>query len=424
MESPTRGLLNETGPGDVAPRPPDRSYILTVNGGSSSLKFALFDRTDPPARRASGRIERIGLPHPRLVVAGAGGARHEAEVEAPDQQTAAGTLVEWLRREVGLGAVAAVGHRVVHGGGRYHRPEPVTDELLAELRRIGPYDPEHLPGELELIEAFRRLNPALPQFACFDTAFHHDLPRVARIVPIPRRFEAAGVRRYGFHGLSYAFLMDELERVAGPDAARGRVVLAHLGSGASLAAVRDDRPVDTTMGFTPASGLVMGTRSGDVDPGLVRFLMKAKGFSADALHALLNCESGLLGVSETSPDLRDLLARQGEDVRAAEAVELFCYRVKTGIGALAAALGGLETLVFAGGIGENAPEVRRRICDGLGFLGVALDGHRNEASADVISADGESVTVRIIRTDEEVMIARAAAGVLGGELARAAGIPR
>jgi acetate kinase len=231
-------------------------------------------------------------------------------------------------------------------------------------------------------------------------------------VPIPRRFEAAGVRRYGFHGLPYAFLMDELERIAGPVEARGRVILAHLGSGASLAAVHGGRPVDTTMGFTPASGLVMGTRSGDVDPGLFRFLMNVEGLSADSLHALLNCDSGLLGVSETSSDLRDLLARQGEDVRAAESVELFCYRAKTGIGSLAAALGVLESLVFAGGIGENAPEVRRRVCDGLEFLGVILDGPRNEAGASLISADGGRVKVRIIRTDEEVMIARAAVGFL------------
>ncbi len=411
----TRRFPDENRPDDVAPRPPDRSCILTVNGGSSSLKFALFDHADPPARRASGRIERIGLQHPQLVVAGAGGTRHEAEVEAPDQQAAVELLVEWLGREVGVEALAAVGHRVVHGGGRYYRPEPVTDELLAELRRIGPYDPDHLPEEIDLIDAFRRLDPALPQIACFDTAFHHNLPRVAQIVPIPRRFEAAGVRRYGFHGLSYAFLMDEIDRVAGPDEAQGRIILAHLGSGASLAAVHGGRPVDTTMGFTPASGLVMSTRCGDLDPGLVRFLMKAEGLSVEAFHALVNDESGLLGVSQTSPDLRDLLARQGEDVRAAEAVELFCYRVKTGIGALAAALGGLETLVFAGGIGENAPEVRRRVCDGLGFLGVALDGARNEAGAAVISADGGPVTVRVIRTDEEVMIARATAGVLGGD---------
>ena len=315
MRRRAEGLREETRPGDPSPGPPGRSFILTVNGGSSSLKFALFDRADPPARRASGRIERIGLAGTRLAAIGVGGTIREAGVEASDHRAAAGLLVEWVDHEVGLAALAAVGHRVVHGGGRYSQPEPVTDDLLADLRRISPYDPEHLPGEIDLIEAFRRLDPALPQVACFDTAFHHDLPRVAQIVPIPRRFEAAGVRRYGFHGLSYAFLMGELERVAGAAAARGRVVLAHLGAGSSLAAVHGGRPVDTTMGFTPASGLVMGTRTGDIDPGLVRFLVEAGGLTVESFHAMVNHESGLLGVSETSPDLRDLLARQGEDVR-------------------------------------------------------------------------------------------------------------
>ena len=225
--------------------------------------------------------------------------------------------------------------------------------------------------------------------ACFDTGFHHDLPRVAQIIAIPRRYEAAGVRRYGFHGLSYAYLMEELARIAGPGAARGRVILAHLGSGASMAAVRDGRCIDTTMGLTPTSGLVMGTRCGDLDPGLVRFLVRAGGLTIDQFHDLVNHESGLLGVSETSPDLRDLLSRQDSDVRAAEAVELFCYRAKTRLGALAAALGGLDTLVFAGGIGENSPEARRRICDGLEFLGIALDERRNTADAPLISTDGQ-----------------------------------
>ena len=248
--------------------------------------------------------------------------------------------------------------------------------------------------------------------ACFDTAFHHDLPRVAQIIAIPRRYEAAGVRRYGFHGLSFAYLMEELARVGGPEAARGRVILAHLGSGASLAAVREGRCIETTMGLTPASGLVMGTRCGDIDPGLVRYLMRARGLTIDQFHDLVNHESGLLGVSETSPDLRDLLARQDDDVRAAEAVALFCYRAKTWLGALAAALGGLDTLVFAGGIGENSPEARRRICDGLEFLGIAVDERRNAANAPLISTEDGRVAVRVIRTDEESLIARAAAGFI------------
>jgi acetate kinase len=423
-ERQTVGLGDQIGPADSPPGARGRSCILTVNGGSSSLKFALFHGDDPLERRAWGRIERIGLPGARLVATGAGGISREVEVNAPDQRAAAGVLKEWVQQEVGLTSLAAVGHRVVHGGGRYHRPERVTDELIADLRRIGPFDPEHLPGELDLIESFRRLDPSLTQIACFDTAFHHELPRVAQIVPIPRRFEKTGVRRYGFHGLSYAFLTEELNRVAGPHQASGRIVLAHLGSGSSLAAVRDGHPVETTMGFTPASGLVMGTRSGDLDPGLVRFLMTAEGLSVEAFHAMVNHESGLLGISETSPDLRDLLRRQREDVRAAEAVELYCYRIRTAIGALAAALGGLDTLVFAGGIGENAPEIRRRVCDGLAFLGISVDGHRNDACAAVISADDAPVTVRVIRTDEEVMIARATSRLLCAEPARATEEPR
>jgi acetate kinase len=412
MRTPVEGEREEAHGADRSPGAAARSFVLTVNGGSSSVKFALFDGAGPLERRASGRIERIGLAGTRLVARGVGGVVREAAVDASDHRGAAEPLIEWVEREVGLAAVAAVGHRVVHGGASYSRPEPVRDDLLAELRRIVPYAPEHLPGEIDLIEAFRRLDPSRPQVACFDTAFHHDLPRVAQLVPIPRRFEAIGVRRYGFHGLSCAFLMDELERVAGAAAARGRVVLAHLGSGSSLTAVHQGRPVDTTMGFTPASGLVMGTRCGDFDPGLVRFLMTAGGLTVESFHAMVNHESGLLGVSGTSPDLRDLLARRGDDVRAAEAVDLYCYRVRAGLGALAASLGGLETLVFAGGIGENSPEVRGQICGGLGFLGIALDGPRNEAGAPVISAEGARVTARVIPTDEEIMIARGTAAAL------------
>ena len=278
------------------------------------------------------------------------------------------------------------------------------------MRRISPYDPDHLPGEIELIEAFRKRDPDLPQVACFDTAFHHDMPRVAQIVPIPRRYEAAGVRRYGFHGLSYAYLMEELARVAGPEEARGRVILAHLGNGASLAAVRGGQTIDTSMGFTPASGLVMGTRTGDLDPGLVRFLSRTEGMTADQFDSLVNHESGLLGVSETSSDMRDLLARQDADVRAAEAVALFCYQAKKWIGAFAAALGGLDTLVFAGGIGENAPVIRRRICDGTGLPRHRAGRRPQRVRAPaLISTDDGRVKVRVIRTDEELMIAKAAA---------------
>jgi acetate kinase len=306
-----------------------------------------------------------------------------------------------------------VGHRVVHGGPKYSKPQRITAEMVEELHRLSPFDPEHLPEEILLIEAFQRRFPDLPQVACFDTAFHHDLPRVARLLPIPRRYEAQGVRRYGFHGLSYEFLMGELSRLAGSEAAQGRVILAHLGNGASLAAVHHGKSVDTSMSFTPTAGVPMSTRSGDLDPGLVWYLARTEGLDAKRFNEMVNFQSGLLGVSETSSDMRDLLEHESGDVRAAEAVALFCYQVKKWIGAFAAALGGLDTLVFAGGIGENAPPVRTRICDGLGFLGIELQEKRNVANEGVISAAASGVGVRVIRTDEEQMIARSVCRALG-----------
>jgi acetate kinase len=288
----------------------------------------------------------------------------------------------------------------------------VTPLLLSELRRIIPCDPDHLRRELGLLEAFRARHPKLPQVACFDTAFHRTMPRVARILPIPRRFAAKGVERYGFHGLSYAYLMEELGRID-PAAARGRVVLAHLGSGASLAAVLGGRSVDTSMGFTPAAGLVMATRSGDLDPGLPSFLARRYRVTPRQFDRMVNRESGLLGISGTSSDMRDLLAVRASDARAADAVGLFCYQARKWIGSYAAVLGGLDTLVFAGGIGENAPAIREGICDGLGFLGVRLAGGRNARSAPLISTDAGRVAVRVIHTDEELMIAKLSSRVLG-----------
>jgi acetate kinase len=285
--------------------------------------------------------------------------------------------------------------------------------MLDELRRISPFDPDHLPGEIALIEAFAQAFPAIPQVACFDTAFHRDMPRVAQAIPIPRRFEALGVRRYGFHGLSYAFLMEELSRVAGQRAAQGRVILAHLGSGASMAAVHEGRGVDTSMGFTPASGLVMGTRSGDIDPGLPWFLALAAKMTIEDFHRMVNHEAGLLGVAETSSDVRDLLARRDHDARAALAIDLFCYQARKWIGGFAAALGGLDTVVFSGGIGENSPEIRSQICKGLEFLGIRLDTERNRAATPVVSTDSSPTTVRVIKTDEELMIAREVLHLIG-----------
>jgi acetate kinase len=269
-----------------------------------------------------------------------------------------------------------------------------------------PLDLDHLPREIALIEGFRDAFPETPQVACFDTAFHKDLPRIAQLLPIPRRYLDAGVRRFGFHGLSYTYLMGQLAVVAGAEAAKGRVILAHLGSGASMAAVHNGKPIDTTMAFTPTSGLMMGTRPGDLDPGLLMYLMKDQKLSTEDMDKFISERCGLIGVSETSSDMRDLLRARNHDPRAAETVQLFCYLAKKHLCALGSTLGGVETIVFAGGIGEHSPEIRAGICDGLGFLGLKLDPSRNNLAHDVISSDESPVTVRIIPTDEELVIAR------------------
>ena len=387
--------------------------FLTINGGSSSIRFALYEEGEPLRLLLDGKVDRVGLSGTNLTFKDSTGQSQDSRtIDLADHRSAVAFLLDWLETQQVFASVKAVGHRVVHGM-THSEPERVTPELLDELHRITPYDPEHLPLEIELIEAFRQRHPTLPQVACFDTAFHRTMPRVASLLPIPRRYEAAGVRRYGFHGLSYEFLMEELARLGDPAATKGRVILAHLGNGASLAAVRDGKSIDTSMGFTPTAGLVMSSRSGDLDPGLVSYLARTEQMSATQFQEMVNHASGLLGVSEISSDLRDLLARESDDVRAAEAVALFCYQAKKWIGSFAAALGGLDTLVFAGGIGENAPLVRERICDELGFLGIELNEERNTKNASLISTDGGRVAVRVIRTDEELMIARSVIRVLG-----------
>ena len=388
--------------------------VLTINGGSSSIKFALFEVGDSLQRILEGGIDRIGLPKAILKVKGLNQADNFSRpVVVPDHTVAAGVLMDWIEECLGSDTLTAVGHRVVHGGPKYSKPQRITAEMVKDLHSLSPFDPEHLPEEILLTEAFNRRFPDLPQVACFDTAFHHDIPTVARLLPIPRRYETQGVRRYGFHGLSYAFLMEELARVAGTEAAKGRVILAHLGNGASLAAVHYGKSIDTSMSFTPTAGVPMSTRSGDLDPGLVWYLASTEKMNAKQFNEMVNFKSGLLGVSETSSDMHDLLDHEKQDARAAEAVSLFCYQVKKWIGSFAAALGGLDTLVFAGGIGENAPLIRTRICDGLGFLGIELEKNRNAANEDVISTDASRIAVRVIHTDEELMIAKMVCQVLG-----------
>ncbi len=387
--------------------------ILTLNAGSSSLKFAVFSGTERPVRNFSGTMDRIGSSAPIFTMRDPE-SDHNEKVEMPklDHEGCLGFLLEYLSETYGIDRYGAVGHRVVHGLDRYSQPQIVTEEMLEALRLMTPLAPEHLPAEISLIDDLRKQFPDLVQVACFDTAFHRDMPQTARLIPIPRRYEAEGIRRYGFHGLSYEYLMEELGRLGDRAAIQGRVILAHLGNGASLAAVRDGKSVDTSMGFTPTAGLMMSTRSGDLDPGVISFLMRDDQMTAPQFDHMVNHESGLVGVSESSSDMRDLLARESSDIKAAEAVSLFCYQAKKWIGSFTAALGGLDTLVFSGGIGENSPVVRERICDGLDFLGIELDEEQNMANRALISVRSASVRVRVINTDEEMMIARSVSRVL------------
>jgi len=386
--------------------------ILTINGGSSSIRFALFEIGTRSVPLLDGKVERIGTPDATMTVRHAGQQASDLKIQADEPESAVDAMLEWLKAEGPGAAPHGIGHRVVHGL-QHMDPERVTPQLLQELKRLEPYDPEHLPREIQLIEILLQRYGQTPQAVCFDTAFHRNMPRVARQLPVPRRYFDRGVQRYGFHGLSYTFLLAELGRLGDPAASRGRVILAHLGSGASMAAVRDGQSIDTSMSFTPTAGLVMGTRSGDLDPGLMSYLLRTESMSAQQFQTMVNHESGLLGLSESGADVRDLLKRESSDARAREALDLFCYQAKKWIGSFSAALGGLDTLVFAGGIGENSAAVRMRICAGLEYLGVQIDASRNERHEAVISLQGAPVTLRVIRTDEESVIAAATAQVLG-----------
>ncbi len=384
------------------------SRILTINSGSSSLKFALFEMGDAETLRLVGKLEGIGLGGSGRFAArdGEGTSLVDESSQLDDHEAALSRLFAWLKDRPEHGELDAVGHRVVHGGSRHARPERITPEVMASLHELVPLAPDHLPQEIRAIEAVGRAYPDLPQVACFDTAFHRTMPAVAQAFGLPGDLAREGVFRYGFHGLSYEYIIGELRKQAGPAAAGGRVIVAHLGNGASLAAILGGKSVDTTMGFTPAGGLVMSTRSGDLDPGILIYLLRHRGLDAEELDQVVNKRAGLLGVSGTSADMRELLQREDQDPHAADAVALFCRQARKFVGALAAVLGGLDTLVFTAGIGENAPPVRGRICEGLEFLGVRVDSERNRRNDAVISPDGAPVTVRVMGTDEERMIAR------------------
>jgi acetate kinase len=380
------------------------ALILTINSGSSSIKTSLYRLGDGEKLLIAGQLEGIGRERGVFQMKDGNGQRlHDQELALTDHAAAFTVLFDWLRGQSSAGKVAAVGHRVVHGGERFQAPSRVSAELLADVRRLIPFDPLHLPSEIAAIEAVTKLHPAMPQVACFDTSFHRGLPDVARLFALPRPLAEQGIHRYGFHGLSYEYILEEL-RAIDPAAAKGRLIIAHLGSGASMSAVRDGRCMDTSMGLSPLGGLVMATRCGDLDPGVILYLLLAQKMPPQDLVRLLNSESGLLGLSGISADMRELIQQRTANPAAGLAIDSFCYQARKFIGAYAAALGGLDALVFTAGIGERSGPVRGHICEGLGFLGVEIDEAANAANAALISTG--RVRVRVIPTNEELMIAR------------------
>ncbi|SNZ01386.1 acetate/propionate family kinase [Flagellimonas pacifica] len=388
---------------------PQNSNILTINAGSSSIKFAMYEVAENPTAKFYGYIDRIGSGNEAFTVTYVeGNEKNKSTIYAPGFYQATIFLIEWLKNKPDFNRIKCIGHRITNGL-NHLGPKVIDTALLAELKESTDYIPERVPTEIEIVETFKIRYPSLKQVACFDTSFHVNLPRIAKILPIPRRFERAGIHRYGFHGLSFSHLMMELKKRIGVKKANGKVILAHLGDGACLAAVKEGKSIDTSMGFTPTGGLVMGSRSGDLDPGVVCYLLNKERMGAKQMDHLTNYESGLLGISETSADMHDLLLKEDMDVRAAEAVALFCYQVRKWIGAFTTALGGLDVLVFSGGIGENAPIIRSRICQKLDFLGIELDEDQNRKNSSQISAVNNTVLVKVIHTDEGSIIAKSVA---------------
>jgi acetate kinase len=386
---------------------PIRNSLLTLNAGSATLKFAVFSTNGGLRKIWGGLFERKPDGDFTLEIMDVRTDERSRETLQADSPTE--VLAHLSRRlEAGglRGGIACIGHRIVHGGSLQHHV--ICDaEILGHLKRTEILAPEHLPREREYLEGAIERFPGLPQVLCFDTVFHASLPDVARTLALPRRYEAGGVRRYGFHGLSYEYLLSKLREID-ETSAHSRVILAHLGSGASMAALREGQCIDTTMGFTPSGGLVMGTRSGDLDPGVAAYLAAVENVSAAEFSRITSHESGMLGISGISADARVLLEKEDSHPEAALALGAFVHHARKSIGALAAVLGGLDVLVFAGGIGEHSPELRRRICGGLEFLGIRIDPARNAAGAPLISAENASAIVRVIPTDEEQSIARIA----------------
>jgi acetate kinase len=378
--------------------------ILVINSGSSSVKFALFTAQDL-SHMCSGMIDRIGLQDSHLYVTDAEGAQLIDEVmNIPDHKSALSQLLEIMDRDRSVAPLAAVGHRIVHGGLEFESPVVVTEEMEARLRKLVPLAPLHQPHNVAGITAVRSVRPDLPQVACFDTAFHRSMPTVSTLTALPRKFYDEGIRRFGFHGLSYEYIVDTLRR-DGINIDGERIMIAHLGNGASMCALKEGRSIETTMGFSTLAGLPMGTRCGDLDPGIVLYLIAEKGLSVERIQHLLYEESGLLGLSALTPNMQDLLKQLSEPT-AIQAIEFYCYQARRHLTALTASLSGLDRLVFTGGIGANAPQIRAKICEGLEYLGIKIDAQRNSDGERVISAATSAVAVEAFQTHEELMIAR------------------
>jgi len=383
------------------------TVILTLNAGSSSIKFAVFEPGEEPALRASGQVENLSPSQQTRLIVDRDGERQTADIAANDHAGALAAILDHAEQLFGGATVTGVGHRVVHGGTDFTVPTLLQPDTIAALRALEPLAPLHQPHNLACVEAASAAFPDALQIACFDTAFHRTHPFVNDTFALPRQWFDRGVRRYGFHGLSYEFITSEIARTE-PDLSTGRVVVAHLGNGASMCAVRDGRSVGSTMGFTALDGLPMGTRCGQIDPGVLLYMMQHEGMGADAIADLLYRESGLKGLSGLTHDMHTLEA--SDDPRAAEAIDYFVFRIRRELGGMSAVLGGLDALVFTGGIGENSARVRREVCSGMDWLGIAIDDDRNAGNARDIGTD--RVRVMVIPTNEELVMARAVAGAL------------
>jgi acetate kinase len=383
----------------------EQKNILTVNAGSSSVKLVLTN-LESLEQILEASVTNIAQPNSKLTVLRASSPAETEAATASNHQEAVEAVLKFLGDAFSPNGLAAIGHRVVHGGPDFNEPTMVDSVVLEKLNGIVEFDPVHMPASLALIKFFSSHFSGTPQVVCFDTEFYKDLPHVARMLPLPRKFESLGLRRYGFHGLSYEYLLDDFRKIAGDDAANGKVIFAHLGSGASLSALKDGKIVDTTMSFTPVSGIPMSSRSGNLDPGIVDFLYRKAGINSEQFNHIVNFDSGLLGVSELSSDMELLLQQYENNSKAADAVELFCYEARKAIGGLCSVLGGVNSIVFSGGMGETAPTIRAKICEGLSYLGVKLDQKRNEQHIFLISSDDSAVGVHVMHTDEAVIIAK------------------